>query len=105
MRDVRSLLKEMDQEKLAHDLDVSSRLIEIVENGGYTTPKIVNRIQDLLNLTDEEAKQLISPNRSEKEQIEKGWRLRVPYGKMKPDIKTREYYGYKRYKFKDGEGV
>lgn len=46
----------------AKALQISPRLLEEIEAGGFTHPKIALRIQEMFGLTEFETKQLVSPN-------------------------------------------
>lgn len=47
---------------LAKHLSISARLLDEIEAGGFTHPKIALRIQKMIGLTDGETQQLVSPN-------------------------------------------
>jgi hypothetical protein len=47
---------------LAKHLSISARLLDEIEAGGFTHPKIALRIQKTVGLTDSETQQLVSPN-------------------------------------------
>lgn len=46
----------------AKALQISARLLEEIEAGGFTHPKIALRIQKMFGLTNYEMNQLVSPN-------------------------------------------
>ena len=54
--------KKLSTDEVAKSLSISARLLEDVEGGGFTHPKIVVRMKEFFGLTDDEASQLVSPN-------------------------------------------
>ncbi len=54
--------KHLTTDDAAKQLDISVRLLEEIEAGGFTHPKIAMRIQNMIGLTEQEVKQLVSPN-------------------------------------------
>lgn len=49
---------ELTKDQLAKKCHISWELLDILEHGGVTHPKIVKRIQTVYSLTDEEADEL-----------------------------------------------
>jgi hypothetical protein len=52
----------MNVHDAAKALQISPRLLEEIEAGGFTHPKIAGRIQKMFGLTDYETGQLVSPH-------------------------------------------
>lgn len=90
----------------AHDaakaLQISPRLLEEIEAGGFTHPKIAQRIQKMFGLTDFETAQLVSPNHVDdviKHQVSIR-NDRFYGGGMKIyNDQEAEYFNYKDYRF------
>ena len=99
-RDARQILSGYDLQNLASMCDTGKAVLEDVIAGGFTHPNIAKKIQNGVNLTDEEAAQLVSPVRVaiEKDEFSKGWG-RMSFGKRRPDAQSCEYYNYKRHKY------
>lgn len=68
IRDARAMMRGYMSERgmvvddAARSLQISVRLLEEILAGGYTHPKIAQRIQKTFGLTDYEVRQLVSPN-------------------------------------------
>lgn len=85
----------------AKALQISPRLLEEIEAGGFTHPKIAKRIQEMFGLTDFETQQLISPNH-DKTQSEStySWHGEHSHCLPKADDSNNEYWNYKSQKYK-----
>lgn len=83
----------------AKALQISQRLYDEIEAGGFTHPKIALRIQEMFGLTDFEVQQLVSPNHVDdvlKHQIN----LRSDdFTKKRYTERETEYFSYKDQKF------
>lgn len=83
----------------AKALQISPRLLEEIEAGGFTHPKIAERIQKMFGLTDYEAQQLISPHHIDdiiKHQIN----VRSDdFSRKRYTQRETEYFSYKDRKF------
>lgn len=54
--------RKLTTDEVAKSLSISARLLEEVEGGGFTHPKIAVRMKEFFGLTDDETSQLVSPN-------------------------------------------
>lgn len=83
----------------AKALQISARLLEEIEAGGFTHPKIAIRMRDMFGLTDFEVQQLVSPHHVNdvlKHQIS----LRSDdFTKKKYTDSEQEYFSYKDQRF------
>jgi DNA-binding XRE family transcriptional regulator len=92
----------MNVHDTAKALQISPRLLEEIEAGGFTHPKIALRIQEMFGLTDFETTQLVSPHHVDdviKHQV--SIRNDRFYGggmKIYNDQET-EYFNYKDHRF------
>lgn len=92
----------MNVHDTAKALQISPRLLEEIEAGGFTHPKIAEHIQKMFGLTEYEAKQLISPNHvGDAIKHQESIRSDRFYGggmKIYTDQES-EFFGYKDYRF------
>lgn len=89
----------MNVHDTAKALQISPRLLEEIEAGGFTHPKIALRIQKMFGLTEFEVKQLVSPNHVDdvlKHQVS----LRSDdFTKKRYTERESEYFSYKDQKY------
>ena len=101
MRSLRSK-RGMNVHDAAKALQISPKLLEEIEAGGFTHPKIAERIQKMFGLTDYETQQLVSPHHVDdviKHQIGlRNDKFYGPGGKRYTD-REMEYFSYKDQKF------
>lgn len=81
----------------AKALQISPRLLEEIEAGGFTHPKIAERIQKMFGLTDYETQQLISPKHEPIKRPKWNEGRQVSH---KADDASNEYWNYKSQCFK-----
>ena len=95
----RRMERVMTVEGTAKALQISPRLLEEIEAGGYTHPKIAERIQKMFGLTDYETQQLVSPHHVDdiiKHQIN----IRSDdFSRKRYTQREMEYFSYKDKKF------
>ena len=96
---VRRFERRMTVDGTAKTLQISPRLLEEIESGGFTHPKIAKRIQEMFGLTDYEANQLISPNHVDNI-LEHQNNLRSDdFTKNRYTEREKVYHDYKDYRF------
>ena len=88
-------------QELARLLEIGQNLLERIETGGYTHPKIAERIGKLYGLSEEEVKQLVNPN-SVQPLVKDGKRPWNVFGwaKNRDDQKYHEYNMYKDQRYR-----
>ena len=91
--------RSMTVDGAAKSLQISPRLLEEIEAGGFTHPKIAKRIQEMFGLTDYETQQLVSPHHVDdiiKHQIS----IRSDdFSRKRYSDREMEYISYKDQKF------
>ena len=96
---VRRFERGMSVDGAAKALQISPRLLEEIEAGGYTHPKIALRIQEMFGLTEFEVQQIVSPNHVDdvlKHQVN----LRnADFTVKKYTERESEYFSYKDQKY------
>ena len=89
----------MNVHDAAKALQISPRLLEEIEAGGFTHPKIAERIQKMFGLTDYETQQLVSPHHVDNA-IKHQDSLRIDdLTRKRYTQREMEYFSYKDRKF------
>lgn len=88
---------------MVHDaakaLQISPRLLEEIEAGGFTHPKIAERIQKMFGLTDYEAQQLVSPNHVDDAIKHQASLRNDDFARKRYTERETEYFSYRDSKF------
>ena len=103
--DVRAMIQSLRTKRgmtvhdAAKELQISPRLLEEIEAGGFTHPKIALRIQKMFGLTDYETQQLVSPNHVDDVIKHQASLRNDDFTRKRYTERETEYFSYKDRKF------